>query len=460
MRLEKHIPFILLLLLFPFTGMTQSGNYDFTADVIQGCDSITVQFSFINNTGTDTISEFAWDFGNGEVSYDRDPAPITFNTPGTYTIILFYGSSPDNLLANDPIIKNNYINVYPTITSGFAFSDTSELGYYTISFRHNYHPNAIAGIYSWDFDDGTVYSGTGSDYRSPIHQFPGPGTYNVSLNVSTTLGCADSTVRAITLTVPPGLPDIIPSETFACGVARVKFTLGNVDTDTISSIQWNFGNQTTSTDPDPDTVIYNQPGFYDVGVLINGDLNHGVVEENLIHVQLISPADFTYTDTVTYDTYILTHTGETDALATYSYLWDISGVGTRTEARELIKFPVADTSYVIRLTVSDNYGCSSSSEVTLFIFEELQVQNVFTPNNDGINDLFEINSQGSIPLSIHIFTRTGTLVYKGEGSMITWDGKTTWGLEVMEGVYYYVLDALENDPNGRFHKTGFIYLYR
>ena len=53
-----------------------------------------------------------------------------------------------------------------------------------------------------------------------------------------------------------------------------------------------------------------------------------------------------------------------------------------------------------------------------------------------------------------------TLVYKGEGYTITWDGSTSWGLELSQGIYYYVLDALGDDPDNRFHKAGFIYLYR
>jgi gliding motility-associated-like protein len=94
------------------------------------------------------------------------------------------------------------------------------------------------------------------------------------------------------------------------------------------------------------------------------------------------------------------------------------------------------------------------------VFEELHAQNVFTPNGDDVNDFFEVSSNGSVPLSIRIFTRTGTLVYKAEGYRITWDGRTSWGLELSQGIYYYVLDALSGDPNNRFRKTGFIYLYR
>jgi gliding motility-associated-like protein len=256
------------------------------------------------------------------------------------------------------------------------------------------------------------------------------------------------------------MPVIVASDTFGCGEARVKFSLDNVNEDTISTIRWDFGNGTTSDQVDPDTVVYNAPDYYDVGVVINGDDAHAVSEEGLIHVQLLSPADFTYKDTVTFDTYILEHTGTIDPSATYTYSWEIGDIGTRTGKRIQVKFPSPDTVYMVKLTVTDNFGCTDSKETSIYVFSVLEVQNVFTPNGDNLNDRFEVSSHGSIPLSIRIFTRSGTLVFKGEGYTIIWDGRTSWGLELSQGIYYYVLDAIGDDPDNRFHKAGFIYLYR
>jgi gliding motility-associated-like protein len=256
------------------------------------------------------------------------------------------------------------------------------------------------------------------------------------------------------------MPVIAASDTFGCGEARVKFSIGNVDADTISAIRWDFGNSTTSNQVDPDTVVYNTPGYYDVSVVINGDEAHGVTEYDLVHVQFVSPADFTYKDTVTYDAYVFEHTGALDTSATYTYSWEIGEVGTQTGKRIQVKFPVSDTVYLVTLTVTDNFGCSDTRETSIYVLSALDVQNVFTPNGDNVNDNFEVTSHGNMPLVIRIFTRTGTLVYEGKGSTLTWDGRTSWGLQLSQGIYYYVLDALGDDPSNRFHKTGFIYLYR
>jgi len=446
----------LLAFMLSFAGIAQTSTYDISADVTEGCDSIKVKFTFINNATVDTITTFFWDFGNGESSEVRDPNTVSYTIPAPYTVTLLFGSSIENMLESDlTIIKNNYITVYPTITADFTYTDTTEIGYYAIGFKHKDQPYSNAGIYAWDFGDGE----TSAD-RNVIHNYAGPGTYTVNLRVSTLYGCADSSKQVITLSAPPDMPAIVASDTFGCGEARVKFALENVDAGTITSISWDFGNGATSDQVDPDTVVYNTPGYYDVSVVINGDQAHAVSEEGLVHVQLLSPADFTYRDTVTYDTYILEHTGATDNSAAYTYTWEISDIGIRNGKRIEVKFPAPDTVYMVKLTVSDNFGCTDSKETSIYVFSELIVQNVFTPNGDNRNDFFTVSSYGSTPLALKIFTRSGMLVYEGEGYTITWDGCTSWGLELSQGVYYYVLDAIGDDPENRFHKAGFIYLYR
>ena len=63
-------PIISLVLAFmlPFAGIAQTSTYDISADVTEGCDSIKVKFTFIDNALEDTITTFFWDFGNGESS--------------------------------------------------------------------------------------------------------------------------------------------------------------------------------------------------------------------------------------------------------------------------------------------------------------------------------------------------------------------------------------------------------
>ncbi|MDX2431382.1 MAG: gliding motility-associated C-terminal domain-containing protein [Bacteroides sp.] len=88
----------------------------------------------------------------------------------------------------------------------------------------------------------------------------------------------------------------------------------------------------------------------------------------------------------------------------------------------------------------------------------LEVPNVFTPNGDGANDYIEVATNGNTVYDFNIFTRTGTQVYHSNSPRIFWDGTNSAGLDLKEGVYYYVIE--EEGDSSPYSTTGFIYLFR
>lgn len=88
-----------------------------------------------------------------------------------------------------------------------------------------------------------------------------------------------------------------------------------------------------------------------------------------------------------------------------------------------------------------------------------KIQNIFTPNNDGINDYFEPEFKNLIVKSCYIFDRNGNLVYQTKNGQIRWDGKLSDNSNAPEGVYYYVI-CLINKNNQEFKLKGFLHLTR
>jgi gliding motility-associated-like protein len=84
---------------------------------------------------------------------------------------------------------------------------------------------------------------------------------------------------------------------------------------------------------------------------------------------------------------------------------------------------------------------------------EITNPNVFSPNGDGLNDLFMIEGlqQGD---EVSIYNRWGTKVYEFVSTEDAWDGRTTAGEKCSEGVYFYFIKR-SNAEN----KKGFIQLY-
>jgi gliding motility-associated-like protein len=80
--------------------------------------------------------------------------------------------------------------------------------------------------------------------------------------------------------------------------------------------------------------------------------------------------------------------------------------------------------------------------------------NVFTPNSDGINDLFEIQN---LPdnTEVIILNRWGNVVFSSSNYQNNWDGKATSGKELVDGVYTYIFKT-QNEKIGH----GFVHLVR
>jgi gliding motility-associated-like protein len=129
-----------------------------------------------------------------------------------------------------------------------------------------------------------------------------------------------------------------------------------------------------------------------------------------------------------------------------SYFWEFQDGETSTETEPSTMFNYNEN-LVIRLIALNNSGCSDTTDYTEPINEftqyvELNPANVFTPNGDGINDLFEI--QGDFDLTgcvrLIIYNRWGTMVFSSSDNFATWDGRTFAGEEVPGGIYFYVLE--------------------
>ncbi len=456
-KIFKYIVILLFAIPNPVTA-----QYDFSANVTEGCDSLTVQFSFTSTATVDTIDYIIWDFGNSakiDTTFDESDIITTkYTIPSRYPVVVYL----NDFYVGEAIVKNNYIKVYHSVTANFISIDTSQVTPFTYSFRDasQYFDNSTTFTYYWDFNDGN----TGTD-RNNVHTFASPGTYNVSLVVLDGYGCTSTTSQSITINP---LPDITVSEIEACDSLSAKFSLINVDTDTISSILWDFGNGETSNDVFPDTVLYiaddQRPiSNYSVSVTINGRI--AVEKTNLIAVYRSVQAGFVCRDTLTTSNSIIKVCHNLDPLfdtsAVYEFEWNVQGFETSNDSRPVYTFANVFDSIPASLTITDiTHGCSDFSDQVILVIPEVSFQNVFTPNGDGINEYFIINTGGSIHLQIKIFSRSGLLVYEGEGTEIVWDGKSPSGVELESGIYYYVLSSLGDDPDGKYNTTGFVYLLK
>jgi len=107
---------------------------------------------------------------------------------------------------------------------------------------------------------------------------------------------------------------------------------------------------------------------------------------------------------------------------------------------------VYGTNYNVVLTAL-NPPCSHTVQTTIAIdnlsnYLNIESSNVFTPNNDGINDCFKINTNGRFEgcANLTIYNRWGVQVFYSAYSGSCWDGRTSAGIIVPEGTYFYTFE--------------------
>jgi len=97
--------------------------------------------------------------------------------------------------------------------------------------------------------------------------------------------------------------------------------------------------------------------------------------------------------------------------------------------------------YNVCLTVSSDKGCTADTCIIVDVVEGIVIPNVFTPNGDGKNDVFNIEASGMVVFQLEIYNRWGALLFESESPSVKWDGRTMSGADASDGTYFYILTA-------------------
>jgi len=119
-----------------------------------------------------------------------------------------------------------------------------------------------------------------------------------------------------------------------------------------------------------------------------------------------------------------------------------------------IATPTHDITYT--LTVATSTCGASTSSVFVRVYQKVTIPNAFSPNNDGINDYWDIQALNTYPESItQVFNRYGQQVFQSTGYANPWDG-TSNGKALPAGTYYYIIDL----KNGQPKLSGWVLIVR
>ena len=148
--------------------------------------------------------------------------------------------------------------------------------------------------------------------------------------------------------------------------------------------------------------------------------------------------------------------------------WEFGDGSTATLQNPVHTYPY-NSSYIITL-IAINPPCSDTAQKTISVADIAQyltfkTANVFTPNGDGLNDCFNLippisgvdGAKFAGCANLSIYDRWGVPVYHSAYSGACWDGRTTAGIIVPAGTYFYIFDL---DSGSGIQLKGFITVLR
>lgn len=121
-----------------------------------------------------------------------------------------------------------------------------------------------------------------------------------------------------------------------------------------------------------------------------------------------------------------------------TYKWIPSDGLSRDDIPDPVANPTDNTTYT--LIVTSDQGCAAMDNIFIKVLKQPVVPNTFTPNGDGVNDLWNIQYLESyVNASVQVFNRYGAILYNSKGYSVPWNGQLN-GSDLPFGTYYYIID--------------------
>jgi gliding motility-associated-like protein len=379
-----------------------------------------------------------WDFNDTGTSNVQNPKH-TFLKAGAYNVKL---SVQTALGCTDTVTKR--IIVYSDPKASF----TANVSCWGDSTNFINTSNPMDGMIIktfWDFDDGTT-----STIFNPNHVLlTKKDSFNVKLVIVTSHGCID-TIRQVVRTFP--IPEF--KFTAAANSGCNPFTTSFHDTSTVKggtivNWLWNFGDKSLTYKNNP-SHTYTLEGKFFVSLTIT--TSYGCrMTDTLKYPIMVYPkpiAGFTaLPDQASMYEPIIKFIDESQDAT----LWDWDLGDHTTSVDQFLTHTYADTGiYVVTQVAINKYGCRDTIQHNVRINGEptIFIPNAFTPDGNGINDIFIPKMFGVREFNMSIYDRFGNLIFTSVDSEVGWNGKVNGaGETVKDDVYIYkiyVRDLLNN----------------
>ena len=308
---------------------------------------------------------------------------------------------------------------------------------HTINFINN---STGATSWHWDFGLPSVLTDTSALFQ-PSFVYPDSGTYMVKLVANPGTQCADSIQKLVKL-YPFFSTAFTDSGRFCPGDSVYFRDLSYGTADQVTAWAWRFGDGDTSMRQNP-VHIFPFGSTFDV-TLVSSNVK-GCTDTAIHQLPVETFKPFAGNDTI-----IVKGSGiQLNATGGVQYTWSPAENLFNVNSASPNGFYPDTGLYTYIVSVVSAYGCHGNDTVNVWVVGQssFYVPTAFSPNGDGLNDIFRPQAVGYRSMnSFRIFNRWGQEVYYSATLDAGWDG-TFAGQQAEMGTYYWQISYTDRYGN-------------
>ncbi|MBW6483130.1 MAG: PKD domain-containing protein [Vicingaceae bacterium] len=314
------------------------------------CLNTITQFTDLSTVTTGSITDWAWDFGDGDTSSLQQPTHL-YTTANTFNVSLTV--TTDSGCTHNVVIP---VTVYAKPTAAFTTADVCQNLAAQFNSSTSTGNGGTINQWDWDFDFITPTHTTDATTQNPSNNYASAGTYTVDLIVTTSNGCSDTVSNPITIFPMPTAAYTFTNECFG---TAIPFTdNSSVSTGTITNWSWVFGNTNTSTTQNP-SELYVNDGQYNVTLTVTTDNGCQDDVTQTVTVYPLPVVDFTPTDVCLLETTQFTDLSTVTTGTNVGWAWNFDD-NTTSNIQHPTHTYGTEGVYQVKLIVTTNNGCKDS----------------------------------------------------------------------------------------------------
>jgi gliding motility-associated-like protein len=431
--------------------MPMNSSFSYNAN----CAGTPAQFQDNSTVAGGSINSWYWDFGDGTSSASQNPLHI-YAIAGTYNVILTV-TSTNGCSGGDTL----QVTINPAPNVNFSSSNVC-FGTPTALANNSTISTGSITSYSWDFNMDGISDNTS---QNPAWTFSGAGNINVNLTATSNNGCS-ATYTGQVLVYPQPVAAFTTNNNCEGLLSSFSNTTYIQSPGSITSVQWNFGDGTSSLLNNPGHLFIND-GSYIVSMTATSTDGCVGTYSSAITIYPAPQVSFSAAPVCKNNASVFVNNSSVNNGTLTSYKWDFNndGVIDNTSVNPNFVYS-ADGTFLASLTVTTNNACTASVSVPVVVHPvpnaNFVVNSSCLGNPTSFTDISTISS-GSIAASKWDFESDGitdatgmnvSFIYPAAGQknatlIATSNNNCSGGSQKMIYVNYNpVVNFSVNDPDG------------